>query len=457
MTIGIQPVNGLSLSLALLILVSIAAPTAARERLDNPFVGAAGYIDPDYVSSIQRSMSRVDAATREKMRVVAAQPTAVWLDSIAAIDGSKGRRQTLQQHLQNAVLQAETSTQPVLLLLVIYNLPDRDCSAKASNGTLRGSRGLQRYKTDYIDRIAGSLRDPRFADLRIVTILEPDSLPNLVTNQSVPACLAAFKNKTYTTAIGYALQQFATIDNVYSYLDIGHSGWLGWEDNLNGAVQLYTDVIKQAGIAHVHGVATNTSGYTPVEEPFLPDAELLIGDKPIRSAKFYQWNATLDERDYAQRLSTRFRAAGLPEHFGVLIDTSRNGWGGPDRPTGAQWNASVDRYVNRARVDRRAARNGWCNQAQAGIGERPQPNPYKDAVVHAFVWIKPPGESDGTSDSSQTEPDAEGKSFDADCDPAASNASGYATGAMDGAPAAGKWFHQHFETLVRNAHPALLD
>lgn len=38
-----------------------------------------------------------------------------------------------------------------ILGLVIYDLPGRDCAAKASNGELKYNE-LSRYKTEYIDR-----------------------------------------------------------------------------------------------------------------------------------------------------------------------------------------------------------------------------------------------------------------------------------------------------------------
>lgn len=441
---------------SLYLIMSAGLPATSLASVDNPFVGAQGYIDPDYVRSINRSIALSDPATAEKMKVAAATPTAVWLDSIAAIDGSNGRRSTLEQHLVNAVAQVQNN-KPVLIPVVVYNLPDRDCSAKASNGTLNGLAGLQTYREEFIDRIANLFADKRFSALRIVTILEPDSLPNLVTNKSVANCQSAFENGIYTRGIAYALQRFSEIANVFSYLDMGHSGWLGWDENRRKAVDLYVDVIKSSGsINNVHGVATNTSGYSPVEELLIPNPDLLINDMPLKSANFYQYNSFFDERDYANALKAEFTAAGMPDQFGVLIDTSRNGWGGEQRPKKAIRKSDVNQYVQAARIDRRPARQNWCNQNGAGIGERPTPNPYNDGVVHAFVWIKPPGESDGTSDSTQTEPDAEGKRFDSDCDPHSKTHSGNPTGAISGAPAAGRWFHDHFEMLVRNAYPPLV-
>jgi cellulose 1,4-beta-cellobiosidase len=78
----------------------------------------------------------------------------------------------------------------------------------------------------------------------------------------------------------------------------------------------------------------------------------------------------------------------------------------------------------------------WCNQ-RSGIGERPTAAPL--AGVDAYVWIKPPGESDGTSDSTAPR-------YDAMCSSADSVA---------GAPQAGKWFAPYFADLVKNAVPAL--
>ena len=69
--------------------------------------------------------------------------------------------------------------------------------------------------------------------------------------------------------------------------------------------------------------------------------------------------------------------------------------------------------------------------------------------VDAFAFIKPPGTSDGTSNSAQTTPDAAGKLFDPAC----------GTGnvdALQGAPDAGNWFQADFLMLLHNAYPPLM-
>ena len=79
---------------------------------------------------------------------------------------------------------------------------------------------------------------------------------------------------------------------------------------------------------------------------------------------------------------------------------------------------------------------------------------YAGSHIDAFVWVKPPGESDGAS---TYIPNDEGKNADPNCDPTFTNGAnaGIPTGAMDNAPLAGHWFHEQFAMLVRNAYPAI--
>jgi hypothetical protein len=113
--------------------------------------------------------------------------------------------------------------------------------------------------------------------------------------------------------------------------------------------------------------------------------------------------------------------------------------------------------VNQSRIDRRPHRGAWCNQNGAGIGERPQANPASaPAAAHviAYVWAKPPGESDGGSTDI---PNTQGKRFDRMCDPTyvAPNLGNQPTNALSGAPLAGQWFAAQFTQLVQNAFPAV--
>jgi len=90
-----------------------------------------------------------------------------------------------------------------MVTFMVYDLPNRDCNAHASNGEIcckyntdgtcdysySGScdDGLNEYKTEYIDVFAEILS--RFDCLvDIALVIEPDSLPNLATNMDNPHC-----------------------------------------------------------------------------------------------------------------------------------------------------------------------------------------------------------------------------------------------------------------------------
>lgn len=81
-----------------------------------------------------QSMS--DSTLAAKAARVADVGSFLWLDTIANID-------RLEPALQDVPCDH-------ILGLVIYDLPGRDCAAKASNGELKVGE-LNRYKTEYID------------------------------------------------------------------------------------------------------------------------------------------------------------------------------------------------------------------------------------------------------------------------------------------------------------------
>jgi uncharacterized protein YjdB len=290
---------------------------------DNPFMGASGYINPDYTAHVLDEAQSTGGTLGAQMAKVADYSTAVWLDRIAAIQGSADVM-GLRAHLDDALAQQNGGT-PLTIMLVIYDLPNRDCAAAASNGELLiADDGLNRYKTEYIDPIVKILSDPKYSSLRIVTVVEPDSLPNLVTNLSIPACAEANSSGAYIDGIRYAIDQLHPIENVYIYLDIAHSGWLGWDSNFGPAVQLYMRMLQgtAAGVNSIDGFITNTANYTPIDEVFLPDANLNVGGQPLKSANFYEWNPYFDEKDYAAAMRDAFINAGMPSSIGMLIENA---------------------------------------------------------------------------------------------------------------------------------------
>ncbi|WP_086666606.1 glycoside hydrolase family 6 protein [Lentzea kentuckyensis] len=415
-------------------------------RVDNPYANAKMYVNPDWSAK---------AAAEPGGSRVANQSTGVWIDRIAAITGTVDSR-GIAGHLDEAVRQAAGS--PLTIQFVIYNLPGRDCSALASNGELKATE-IDRYKTEYIDPIAAIFAKPAYKDLRIVTTVEIDSLPNLITNVSprptaVPQCDVMKANGNYITGVGYALAKLGAVPNVYNYLDIGHHGWIGWDDNFGPTAELLYQAANASGStkANVHGFIANTANYGAVREPNFTINDNVDG-KSVRESKWVDWNRYVDELSYAQAFRQRAVQAGFDAGVGMLIDTSRNGWGGAARPTGPGPKTTVDTYVNGGRLDRRIHLGNWCNQSGAGLGERPKAAPA--AGIDAYVWMKPPGESDGAS---KEIPNNEGKGADKMCDPAYTGNvrnGNNMSGALPDAPLSGKWFSAQFQELMRNAYPAL--
>jgi cellulose 1,4-beta-cellobiosidase len=422
-------------------------PPPTGNRVDNPYAGAKVYVNPDWAAKANAE----PGGSR-----IANQPTGVWMDRTAAINGTPGAR-GLVGHLDEAVRQA--AGQPLVIQLVIYNLPGRDCAALASNGEL-GPTEIGRYRTEYIDPIAAILARPAYANLRIVTVIEIDSLPNLVTNVSprptaTPQCDVMKANGNYVTGVGYALAKLGAVPNVYNYVDAGHHGWLGWDDNFNATVQLMCQAASASGATPglVHGFITNTANYSALKELYF-NANTTVGGRPVReTTSWVDWNRYVDELSYAQAFRTQADSQCFDSGIGMLIDTSRNGWGGPNRPTAASTSTDPNTFVNQSRIDRRIHLGNWCNQAGAGLGERPRSAP--EPGIDAYVWIKPPGESDGASEEI---PNDEGKGADAMCDPAYTGNprnNNNMSGALPNAPLSGHWFSAQFQELMRNAYPAL--
>ncbi|HET9896475.1 MAG TPA: glycoside hydrolase family 6 protein [Streptosporangiaceae bacterium] len=428
-----------------------AACTSNCGHVADPFTGAKPYLNPDYVKEAQ-AQATADGSAAEAS--VASFQTAIWLDSMAAINGGGTTGRTgLMQQLTNAAAQGTAST-PSLVEIVVYDLPGRDCAALASNGEIPATTaGLTEYETQYIDPIASILKQFASSNIRVVAIIEPDSLPNVVTNQSLSACQTA--SPFYEQGITYALNQLHAISNVYNYMDIAHSAWLGWPNNMNGTPAVYNTVVKgtTAGYASIDGFISDTANYTPTQEPLLTNPTLQINGTQIDSVTFYQFNPTFDEQTYDTAMYNTLVSAGFPASKRFLIDTSRNGWG-PTHPTTITQASDATTYVNDNKIDKRPFRGDWCNQNNSGIGARPTDEPFgTSSPIEAFVWIKPPGESDGdypTSTHSHGDPH---------CDPNGTNTDGngntYPTGAIPGFDVpAGQFFPAEFQMLVSNAFPS---
>jgi cellulose 1,4-beta-cellobiosidase len=414
-------------------------------HLGNPFSGANAYVNPHWGGSTRGF----------------AVNTSIWMDTIMVVNGTSGYPKSLNGFLDDAVAQGKN-----FVSIVVYNLPGRDCAALASNGLLPGTEaGLNTYKTDYVDPIAAAIA--AHPSLRVIAIIEPDSLPNLVTNLSDPDCSSVNSQTLYQRGTAYTLTKLEALSNAYTYVDIGHAGWLGWPSNFNPAITLISNVIKSANGGNcggcVDGFADNTANTQVETETFL-QANTMINGQPVRQQSFFDWNDYIDESHFATAWQTAMLGAGITSS-NMVLDTSRNGWGGCGggpyalqtcRPTATSTDTStLDNYVNKSRIDRRPAKGNWCNQNGAGLGKLPLSAP--SAPYQAYLWIKPPAESDGSSSLIPIGPEnPDGKGFDGMCDP---NYMGNSlnqnknSNALPNAPVSGRWFQAQWDQLVANKFP----
>ncbi|EJD40557.1 cellobiohydrolase [Auricularia subglabra TFB-10046 SS5] len=353
----------------------------------NPYGdGHSLWLTPYYAAEVKDAAAQIsDASIKAKALKVADIPTFTWFDVAAKVP-------TLKTYLADAASKGGKQ----LVQIVVYDLPDRDCAAAASNGEYSfADGGAAKYKA-YIDGIRDAIN--AYPDVRVVAIVEPDSLANLVTNMNVSKCSNAANN--YKNSTIYALQTL-NLPNVYMYLDAGHAGWLGWPANLQPAATLFSQIYQQAGKpGAVRGLATNVANYNALRAA-APDTKITQG------------NPNYDEIHYIEALAPLLQSGGFPTHF--VVDLGRSGV----QNIRDQW-------------------GDWCNVKGAGFGTRPTTNT-GSSLIDAIVWIKPGGECDGTSNTSATR-------YDYHCG---------LSDAHQPAPEAGTWFQDYFVNLVTNANPSL--
>lgn len=132
--------------------------------------------------------------------------------------------------------------------------------------------------------------------------------------------------------LAYAVNSLKALPHTKVYLDAGNSSWIPEEQRL-------VDPLRQSGIGGADGFAVNVSNF----------------------------RTNAESSAYGHRIAA---ALGGAKHF--VVDSSRNGNGpytGGDEP--------------------------WCNPPDRALGT-PSTTATGDPALDAYLWVKRPGESDGT-------------------------------------------------------------
>ena len=496
----------------LLTLGTNAVATTNTNLASNPFSGTHQYVNADYQASVTTFFNaNADYVTKAQAYLDNNQQwntaTAVWIDRKAAINGFDAVH-GLEWHLTQALAQATTNT-PTVITFVVYDLPDRDCAAYSSNGeivakeTSQVASALSDYEHNYIDAFNTVITSfyaanaDAAAKVKIVLLIEPDSLPNMITNAGVnngssqyPTCQFVNQNRLYVQGIAYALKAFSS--NPYAsslslYLDSAHSGWMGWQTNINQFANIYNNTNPLSnygtesvygglgsGFDSVRGFVVNTANYTPLKEAFTYSRYL--DNNAIISTAFYQWNdvysldayiaeiMSIDSKTHTllmqnggHQITKPASALYQDKHF--VIDTSRNGW----KKTTSAIDALGNPY---ARYEQRTSNANWCNvqniqlsdgsTTSPGLGEVPQADPILanplysgNLPIDAYVFVKPPGESDGNYDATTGTGDQMCSNGTGGFHNGSVSTDSLQNGSAP-APSAGAWFEGAFKALLNN-------
>lgn len=179
---------------------------------------------------------------------VAANPNSSYMptvrDKIAKVASGKwfgSWSGDINKAVNTYVTAADTADR--LPILVVYNIPNRDCGSYSAGG----ANGGEAYKA-WISALSKGI-----GSKPAVVILEPDALMHL-------DCLKSDLDRTARVdMLKYAVNQFkANATNTWVYIDAGHSNWLSAEDTATRLIS--------AGIDNARGFALNVSNYRTSSE-----------------------------------------------------------------------------------------------------------------------------------------------------------------------------------------------
>ncbi|MDN0197053.1 glycoside hydrolase family 6 protein [Streptomyces sp. S.PNR 29] len=231
-----------------------SARITQQPKESNPF-----WVNPNGTAARQLAAAAKAGRTAEaqQIRKIAQQPTGEWI-------GPENPEQEARGFTEAADKADRTA------LLVLYNIPHRDCGQYSQGGAADGNA----YRA-WIDGVAKGI-----GDRSATVILEPDAVLHLVDGCTPDE----YHEERYDLLKG-AIAKLTALKNTKVYLDAGNAGW-GHPDQI-------FEPLKWAGIDQADGFSVNVSNYYSTE----------------------------DSLAYGKQLSAKVDG----KHF--VIDTSRNGNG----------------------------------------------------------------------------------------------------------------------------------
>ncbi|MFF8640245.1 glycoside hydrolase family 6 protein [Streptomyces sp. NPDC015345] len=278
---------------------SSGRPPEQQPKSKDPY-----WVNPEGTAAKQVASYEKDGKKDEAelIRRIAEQPVSEWIVPENAEEQARGFTEAAEKADRDA-------------LLVLYNIPHRDCGQYSGGGAADGNA----YRA-FVDQVAKGI-----GDRRATVILEPDAVLHMVDNCTPEQ----FHEERYDLLKG-AITTLKSLKNTKVYLDAGNAGWQN-PDSL-------WEPLKRSGVEQADGFSVNVSNFQTTE----------------------------DSTEFGKKLSAKI--GGKP----FVIDTGRNGNGPYDK-----------------------GKDPWCNPPGRALGETPTTKT-DDPLVDAYLWVKRPGESDGT-------------------------------------------------------------
>lgn len=267
---------------------------------DNPFSSAKLYVDsnsePKRLADSWRSWNSYNASLMDK---IANSPESRWFG---------GWNWNIYSDVNNHVTTA--ANQGAVPVLVLYNIPGRDCGGYSAGGT-----SVDGYRS-WIRSVAQAI-----GSKKAVVVLEPDAIASM-------DCLSWNDRETRLSLLREAVQTLNNQGNVSVYIDSGHAYWLNSDEAASR--------LKKAGIDQARGFSLNVSNFISTQENI----------------------------NYGQKVSS------LTGGKKFVIDTSRNGngsngqWCNPwgralgSKPTSNTGNSLIDAFLW---IKKPGESDGWCN------------------------------------------------------------------------------------------------
>ncbi|MGC3002921.1 glycoside hydrolase family 6 protein [Streptomyces sp. G35A] len=207
------------------------------------------WVNPDGLAARKVAELRKDGkkAEAEQIRKIAEQPVAEWITPENPREQARGYTEAADKVGRTA-------------LLVLYNIPHRDCGQYSQGGAADGDA----YRA-FVDGVAQGI-----GDRPATVILEPDAVLHLVDGCTPQQ----FHEERYDLLKG-AVTQLKGLKNTKVYLDAGNAGW--------GNPDQIFDPLQRAGIDQADGFSVNVSNFYSTEDSIAYGKQLSakVGNKPF--------------------------------------------------------------------------------------------------------------------------------------------------------------------------------